>query len=122
MVLRGIGIGVLLLLLIAGELAYRSVQVAPYTMGSGNSEDSPNGSFTADASNMTAKDSWGNSRSYYEFTVHDRHGRVLRTIQIPEPPFPIIFRGGSGRIMWAADSTTVSFGTPQAVIWTTPVP
>ncbi len=122
MVLRWLGLAILLLVLGIGAAGYRYVQILPYPMGGGRYEDSPNGQFTANASNVYDENFWGSSRNYYEFDVRSKKGNVLRSVQLPGPPNPIYFREGTGRIMWASDSTSVSFGTSQDVIWTTPVP
>jgi hypothetical protein len=122
MALRWVGLGILLFALALGAVTYRYLQIWPYPMGGGRYEDSPNGLFTASASNLYDENFWGNSRNYYEFEVQDTNGTVLRSVQIPQPPNPVGFRGGNGRIMWAADSKSVSFGTLTMTIWTTPVP
>jgi len=112
----------LLILLILAAMTYRAIQVAAYPIGGGRYEASPNGRYEAHASNMYDESFGGVNRSYYAFEVRDQSGRVLRSIELPQPPNALGFRGGQGRIMWAADSKSVSFGTPTQIVWTTPVP
>ncbi|MCG8400353.1 MAG: hypothetical protein MJA84_02030 [Firmicutes bacterium] len=104
---------ILLVLVILAGVTYRAIQVAPYPMGGGRYEVSPNGQYEAHAFNMYDEDFWGFSRSFYAFEVHDKSGRVMRSIELPQPANGLGFRGGKGQIMWAADSRSVSFGTPQ---------
>lgn len=122
MTLRWVGLGLLLVALATGAIVYRYLQILPYPMGGGSYADSPNNQFTAYASNLYDEDFWGNARSYYQFEVHDGSGAVLRLTQIAQPSNPLDFREGTGQIMWASDSKSVSFGAPQSAIWSTPVP
>ncbi len=111
---------VIFLALVGGAILFRFIQTGPF--GAGRSAGAPKPLFTAYAFNMYDEGFWGNPRRYYEFSVRSNGGRLLRHIQIPEPPDPVHFREGTGRIMWTPDAKSVSFGTAQNVIWSTPVP
>ncbi len=111
---------VALLALAGGAIIFRFIHTLP--SGGCRSAGAPKPLYTAIACNIHNEDFWGNPRRYYEFKVRSNGGSVLRSIQIPEPPDPVNFYEGTGRIMWAPDSKSVSFGTAQDVIWTTPVP
>ena len=118
LLLTAIAVGVIAMV----AVPYRYLQIFAYPIGGGRFTDSPDGRFTAHASNMYDEGFWGNSRRYYEFEVCDRKGTVLRSVQLPEPPNRIDFRLGAGRIVWAPYSKSVDFGTPQTTIWSTTLP
>jgi len=120
--LKWIGLAVFLLIIPLGATAYRYLQVSPYPIGEGRYEASPNGQYTAHASNLYDESFWGNTRSYYEFEIENNRGIVIRSIEIPLPPNSVDFRNGNGQIFWAADSKSVTFGTVKATIWSTTVP
>ncbi|REJ66310.1 MAG: hypothetical protein DWQ31_14650 [Planctomycetota bacterium] len=118
---RWIFVGVLVAL-IAAAVAYRGLALLAFPMGTGRYGDSPDGNYRAHASNMYEENFWGIPNYYYQFEVHAKNGRLLRSRQIPEPFAAVDFREGEGQIMWAENSRSVSFGTPDNVIWSTPVP
>lgn len=89
--------------------AYRFLQILPYPMGGGNSQESPDKRFTASASDMTDCGFFSGKRSYYEFTIETGSRQVIRRIVIPEPPEGMINWRGEGTIQWAADSSRVTY-------------
>jgi hypothetical protein len=96
----------LILLIIAG---YRYWQVFPYPMGGGQIQQSPNKQFRASASTLTDRYFFGGERRYYEFLIETDPRERLRRIVIEEPPEGLIQWRGNGTIVWAADSSAVTF-------------
>jgi len=100
------------LVLIAGGVMWRCVQVLPYPLGAGQYQASPDGRYEAHASTMRDEDFWGNKRDYYELSVLDKSSReAVRTIRMdPIPGTPMFRMYRDERVItWSDDSKSVSF-------------
>jgi len=94
-----------------------------YPNGSGRHEVSPDKKWQAHASNMSDKISNGNIIHYYEFSIIDKNTREPIIVhRFPQPEFKVIFREGNGIITWSTDSSEVTFGTADKVVWSYHIP
>jgi hypothetical protein len=104
---------VIVLLVLAGILAlaaiYRFIQVLPYPMGGGRSQESPDKQFTAHASSLTDRYFFGGERRYYKFTIEAGPRRQVRRLIIDAPPEGMIGWREEGAIQWAADGSAVTY-------------
>lgn len=121
MALRWVGIVVLFFTIFSCMGLWRWSRTMGYPMGAGTSEPSPNGRYVAHASNMVDKNFWGTYRYYYEFEIRDSFGNTVHSTQVPPSANPVDFYA-NGMITWAPNSASVSFGPPQNIVWSTPVP
>jgi len=93
-----------------------------YPIGYGRHEDSPDGLYLAEASNMRypedKEDAW-----YYEFKITQKSdSRLIAEFRNHDEAQNIQFRQGSGRIYWANDSRSVRFGDSTATLWEYTIP
>lgn len=94
-----------------------------YPNGSGKHEASPDKKWEAHASNMSDKTFNGTIIHYFNFSVEDKNtGEPIIVHRFPQPDFKVMFRQGNGIITWSKDSTEVTFGTVDEVVWSYKIP
>jgi hypothetical protein len=109
--------------LLGGAVVYRELQLLPYPMGGGRSVPSPHGALEASATTIWDESFWGTTTAWYEFQVTDGQSgcvRVSKVVPITEGTLYVNFYH-DGDIIWEADSTAVSFGKGDVILWSTSV-
>jgi hypothetical protein len=115
-----IPIGIIVAFVVCMAFFQQLSTIDMYPMGSGRYETSPNGKFVAHANNMQNKHN-GETLQYYEFEIEDAQSNSMiksHRIFLPKDTSPSVhFRSGNGKIIWNEDSSMVSFGSDDELIW-----
>jgi hypothetical protein len=102
----------ILLAVICLAAAIRLVQIIPYPLGGGAYKASPDKRYTAWADTLTDQHFLGGEVQYYEFRIRQGDspmGTIVRKVTIDKPGEGFISWRTDGQIVWAADSSTVTF-------------
>ena len=95
---------------------YRSLQISPYPIGTGDEAKSPDGQFVASVMQYYDESFWGVSKSWIEFEIkHTGNDASIRK-QVTHPiPFAMFgSRTNMDVIFWSPDSKEVDFVFPGA--------
>lgn len=99
-------------LVLLGLVGLRFFLMMAGSRGGGQSLNSPNGLYKANAMSVSMKRFWGGRKEYYEFWItKNATGDSLRSVRIEPLDKKRLFwmRGGDKIITWAPDSSEVVF-------------
>ena len=88
-------------------------------LGGGQYEKSPNGDYTANAASLRNKNPFAaDHRTYYEFTIKNETGKVIKQAMLypSEQNDEMYFRSLPKIIEWSSDSSHVTFTIPGATL------
>ncbi|MGI9239962.1 MAG: hypothetical protein ACR2RV_04130 [Verrucomicrobiales bacterium] len=102
-------IRIVLVVIILLAVGYHYLQLSVYPLGGGRELVSPNGKFTAHASDLMDESFWGKREDFYEFRINRANGSLVREVTMDSPPEGTIGWRNRGEIDWESDSSAVTF-------------
>ncbi len=115
--MRNVLIAIVVVLVVVGCI-YRSVQILPYPIGTGDEAKSPDGQFVASVTEYYDENFWGVSKSWVEFEISPTGNSVPERTLVTQPIPDAIFgsRTKTEVVFWSPDSKEVDFIFPGVQI------